>query len=463
VQLEQSHLEFNEIDPAQFGISRRWLQLGVLALGLAGLFAVLLVLSRMPGSEAFFPWVDFFRTALVVHVDQSVLIWFLSMAGLVGSLLIKPSTSLRLWQQLAFALALTGTLGIALSAFVGEGAPLMNNYVPVLQRPFFFFMLGIFGLGVALQSLLVLLAHQGLRRTAPDGFHLPTLAGLTLSLAVLISLLAVVISGWQIPAEVQGQGYYEYLFWGGGHSLQFAYTQLVMLAWLLLAWYSGVALPGRGVWYAGLLILGFLPVLSTPLIYLLYETVSLEARTAFTRQMQFGGGLAVIPVGFLVIWGLLRSTPAEPASRPLRRSLWMSLLLFFSGGLVALFISGVNTIIPAHYHGSIVGVTLGLMGLAYLLLPRLGYAPAMGRLADWQPWIYGVGQLLHIGGLAVSGAMGIQRKTAGAAQGLDSLAAKAAMGVMGVGGLLAVIGGILFVWIMLKAFLQRADRKPERS
>ena len=94
------------------------------------------------------------------------------------------------------------------------------------------------------------------------------------------------------------------------------------------------------------------------------------------------------------------------------------------------------------------------MGLAYLLLPRLGYAPVRGRLADLQPWIYGLGQLLHIGGLAVSGAMGIQRKTAGAAQGLDSLAAKTAMGVMGLGGLLAVIGGILFVWIMLRAFMK---------
>jgi hypothetical protein len=455
VQLEQSHIDFDEIEQSQASISRRWLQLGVLALGLAGLFAVLLVLSRMPGSEAFFPWVDFFRTALVIHVDQSVLIWFLSMAGLVGALLIRPSPSLRIWQQLAFALALTGTLGIALSAFVGEGAPLLNNYVPVLQRPFFFLMLGIFGLGVALQSLLVLLGHQGLRRSAPAGIHLPTLAGLTLSLAVVISLLAVVVAWWQIPAEVVGQGYYEYLFWGGGHSLQFAYTQLVMLAWLLLAWHSGVVLPGRSVWYLGLLILGVLPVLSTPLIYLLYDTVSLASRTAFTRQMQMGGGLAVIPVGALVIWGLLRSSPADPASRPLRRSLWMSLLLFFAGGLIALFISGVNTIIPAHYHGSIVGVTLGLMGLAYLLLPRLGYAPAAGRLADWQPWIYGIGQLLHIGGLAISGAMGIQRKTAGAAQGLDSLAAKASMGVMGLGGLLAVVGGILFVWIMLRGFLKR--------
>jgi hypothetical protein len=68
-----------------------------------------------------------------------------------------------------------------------------------------------------------------------------------------------------------------------------------------------------------------------------------------------------------------------------------------------------------------------------------------------------VGQLLHIGGLAASGALGIQRKTAGAAQGLDSLAAKLSMGVMGIGGLLAVIGGILFVLVVIGAFARRTD------
>jgi cytochrome c oxidase subunit I len=455
VQLEQSHVEFKVISAVQRGLARRWLQLGVLSLGLAGLFAVLLVLSRTPGSEAFFPWIDFFRTALVIHVDQSVLIWFLSMAGLVGSLLMTASARLTPWQWLAFAMALAGTLGIALSAFVGEGTPLMNNYVPVLQRPFFFYMLMLFALGVALQSLLALSAGRALFNPASRSIHLPTLAGLTLSLAVLISLLAVVTAWWQIPGEVEGQAYYEYLFWGGGHTLQFAYTQLIMLAWLLLAWYSGAHLPASGRWYAALLLLGVAPVAMTPLIYLLHDTVTLESRTAFTRLMQIGGGLAVIPVGALVTWGLINSPNSDPAHRPLRRCLWMSLLLFFAGGLISLFIAGVNTIIPAHYHGSIVGVTLALMGLAYLLLPKLGYTPAQGRLASWQPWIYGFGQLLHIGGLAVSGAMGIQRKTAGAAQGLDSLAAKLSMGVMGVGGLLAVIGGILFVWVMLRAFFVR--------
>ncbi len=428
----------------------RWLQLGVLALGLAGLFALLLVLSRTPGSEAFFPWVDFFRTALVVHVDQSVLIWFLAMSGVVWCLTAEAGAGSVRLQYLAFGLAMMGALGIALSAFLGDGAPLMNNYVPVLQRPLFFLTLGLFGFGIALQALIGLSTYQNVMRSH---LHLPSLAAFTVALAVLISLAALLTAWWQIPAEVTGQSYYEYLFWGAGHSLQFAYTQLIILAWLWLALHSGVALPGDSRWYYWLLILGIAPVLLVPLIYLFYQTVTIESRTAFTQLMQYGGGLAVTPIGMLIFIGLLHANRAEPNERPLRRSLWMSMLLFFSGGAIALFISGVNTIIPAHYHGSIVGVTMGLMGLAYLLLPKLGYPPVQGRLAELQPWIYGIGQLLHITGLAMSGAMGIQRKTAGAAQGLDTLSAKLAMGVMGIGGLLAVIGGVIFVWVMLRVFI----------
>ena len=116
-----------------------------------------------------------------------------------------------------------------------------------------------------------------------------------------------------------------------------------------------------------------------------------------------------------------------------------------------MLISGVNTIIPAHYHGSIVGVTLAFMGLTYLLLPQLGFRAPSGRLATLQPYLYAGGQLLHITGLAWSGALGIQRKTAGAAQGLHGAPEIAAMGLMGLGGLVAIIGGFLFLVVALRA------------
>jgi heme/copper-type cytochrome/quinol oxidase subunit 1 len=148
-----------------------------------------------------------------------------------------------------------------------------------------------------------------------------------------------------------------------------------------------------------------------------------------------------------------------PAHAPLRSALVASMLLFAAGGLIGVFISGSNVKIPAHYHGCIVGVTLALMGLVYLLLPRLGYRAPVGHLATWQPALYGGGQLLHIIGLVWSGGYGVQRKVAGAEQVLRSTSEIAGMGLMGLGGLIAIIGGLLFVLVVWKA-LRVVDGKP---
>jgi cytochrome c oxidase subunit I len=62
-----------------------------------------------------------------------------------------------------------------------------------------------------------------------------------------------------------------------------------------------------------------------------------------------------------------------------------------------------------------------------------------------------VGQLLHITGLVWSGGYGVQRKVAGAEQVLRAPGEVAGMALMGLGGLLAIAGGLLFVIVVLKA------------
>jgi len=87
----------------------------------------------------------------------------------------------------------------------------------------------------------------------------------------------------------------------------------------------------------------------------------------------------------------------------------------------------------------------------YYLLPRMGFGRPQGRLATLQPALYGAGQLLHIAGLLWSGGYGVQRKAAGGEQVLRGAEQVAAMGLMGLGGLLAVAGGILFAVVVLRA------------
>ena len=116
-----------------------------------------------------------------------------------------------------------------------------------------------------------------------------------------------------------------------------------------------------------------------------------------------------------------------------------------------------NTIITAHYHGTGGAISLAFMGLAIHLLPRLGYRTPDLKWATLMSYIYGAGQLLHILGLLWSGGYGVQRKVAGAAQGLQGFAQKAGMGLMGLGGLIAVIGGIMFLVVVFKAMRRPAQ------
>ncbi|MFN7452136.1 MAG: hypothetical protein ACK5R5_04440, partial [Alphaproteobacteria bacterium] len=57
---------------------RRWLMLGVAALAIAGLFSLILVIARTPQLAGL---KELFSVALVVHVDLSVLVWFLAVMG----------------------------------------------------------------------------------------------------------------------------------------------------------------------------------------------------------------------------------------------------------------------------------------------------------------------------------------------------------------------------------------------
>jgi heme/copper-type cytochrome/quinol oxidase subunit 1 len=206
--------------------------------------------------------------------------------------------------------------------------------------------------------------------------------------------------------------------------------------------------------------LALLAVFVTPYAYLAHDIASVEHRNLLTWGMRAGGGPAIVPIGLAVVLALRGARSATAAERPLRAALLASVLLFAAGGLIGVFIQGSNVRIPAHYHGCIVGVTLALMGLVVHLLPRLGYGTPSSRLAALQPWVYGAGQLMHIVGLVWSGGYGVQRKVAGAEQVLRSASEVAGMALMGLGGAVAIVGGVLFVVVVIAAM--RPSARPPR-
>ena len=431
-------------------LARAWLGLGIAALIGSGLLALLLVLSRTPGIQHMFPLRDFFRAALVVHVDLSVLIWFMAFAAVLWSLAGNSRFAAMGWA--GFALATTGTVLMTLSPFFPEARPLLNNYIPVLQQPVFFAGLIIVGAGCGLTILRALLTippkvGAGDTANAASALRFGALLG---AIAGAVALGSFVLSWLTVP-DAEGQGLWEMVFWGGGHVLQFQHALLVAVAWFWLADELGApaAVSPRATF--ALFLFATLPLLAVPLIYSNWAVGSAFHTANFARLMEVGHPL----MAPLVIFAAASLWQVRGKSVPAKSALMASMILFIVGGVLAYLIKGVNVVIPAHYHGSIVGVTLGFMGLSYVLLPRLGFGSADGRMARWQPYVYGGGQLIHVLGLAWSGGYGVQRKVAGAEQVLTTLPQKIGMGMMGLGGLIAIIGGVMFVVVCLRAMLKK--------
>ncbi len=438
--------------PAPDSGSRRlatgWLLLALGSLVIAGLYTLLIVLSRTPGIQDIFPWVDFFHTALVVHVDLTVVVWFLSFAGVLWSL--NSSTTCQACGWVALYLCVGGAIVISIAPFLGAADPLMNNYVPVLRDPIFFAGLGLFGVGFSLLVLRGLFFSQAVGHYIRSGAALRF--GLYTALVIgLLSMLALFASWLGMPAFAQDTTYYELLFWGSGHTIQFMHVQLMLVAWLWLAAASGAKLRLNPRVALLLFALGALPALFSIYIYWAYEVGSANHLLGFTWQMQFGGGLAALPFALIILLAVLSTGRAIAAAKAERSALWFSILLFGAGGVIGFLIDGSNVTVPAHYHGSIVAVTLAFMGLTYHLLPMLGFRKPVGRSVNLQPVIFGIGQLMHVLGLALSGDRGVQRKVAGEAQVLDNIQEFTGMAIMGIGGLIAIVGGIMFLVIVFKA------------
>ncbi len=457
--MTNSHFPLAQLFPENSSLPKaafRWLMIGVWSLAVAGIFAVILVVARTPGFCGMPFFLKLFHEALVVHVDLSVLVWFLSIACMFLSLAspvsgVNTKNALLSYLNPAGQLCFVGGMFfIAVSPVDPKGEGIMSNYIPVIMSPLFFF-----GLSLLLCGVGLMIAHFFAYKKYNQVFSGPVKFGIYGS--AIISLFVIFAFFWSyhlLPPEIDGQQYYEMLFWGGGHVLQFVHTQLLLVCWLWLMMALNPEFTiSRKLLYI-LFSIGPIVAIATPIPYFLYDITSPGYRAFFTDGMIIAGGIAPLVFAVFIIPALWKKRSARKGrNRALWSSLFMSLLLFVYGGFLAGLIQGQNVVIPAHYHGSIVGVTLAFMGISYLLLERFGYNNiASLRLAYWQPIVYGVGQIMHISGLAYSGGYGgLQRKTpcGGGIELAPDI--KAAMGFMGMGGLLAIIGGLLFVVVVGKA------------
>jgi hypothetical protein len=453
------------------------LHLAVGSLIIAGCLSLLLVAGRLPGIAEAIGDPLFFKRCLVVHVDLALVVWFAAVAGAMFALL--PAT--RREQQVFNTGTVIAVGGVGLmigGALVRGAAPVLSNYVPVIAHPLFITGVVLFFGGI----LLCFLDGRLFRPTQPAPHaslaHAPlwvppeVAAGLKTSALAYLVAMVTFVAGWiGTPASLDDRNYYELVFWGGGHVLQVANVAAMLSVWLWLL----ASLLGRPVlrpttaWYLFAILLA--PHLIGPVLAQ-DGTLSSVYRLGFTRLMQFG----IAPV-VLVLLGLCAKQLGQAfAAGRLTRRAWLDPRLIgfaLSAGMtVGGFVLGAsirssNTMIPGHYHASIGAVTMAFMAITYQLLQPLGFRfelPRFPRLVPAQLACFGLGQVIFALGFGWAGLNGAGRKAYATEQHVRSASEYAGLIVMGVGGVIAVVGGLLFLGLVIGAWrFRQASQNEELS
>jgi hypothetical protein len=333
--------------------------------------------------------------------------------------------------------------------------PVLSNYVPVIDHPAYFG-----GLVCWLAGVMLFSAHALVTPARTDAKALTPGAVVALRASAALNLLAIAtfIGAWQTTPLAPPATYFELIFWGGGHVLQAANAAAMLGLWLhlLQRWTRRELLPPAAV----LALMAALVVPETFMPPLAFggttQTNYYFMATHLMRWTIFPVVLVVLGTAAVKIWrrrGALEWSDYRWAG--LAGSATLTLFGFILGSLIR----GSSTLVPGHYHCAIGAVTLALMTAAYEFCPVVFPAPSASkpRRARLQLLLFGSGQAVFGLGFAWAGAYGLGRKQYGAEQHVRTVGEYLGLSVMGLGGLVAVAGGIFFLAVMLRGI--RASRR----
>ncbi|MBA3854783.1 MAG: cytochrome c oxidase subunit I, partial [Gemmatimonas sp.] len=165
------------------------------------------------------------------------------------------------------------------------------------------------------------------------------------------------------------------------------------------------------------------------------------------------------------LFGWLRRAPwGDPGFS----SLVLSVIIFgFVGGITGVTIGTeqINIVVhntlrvPGHFHSTVVsGTAMAFMGVTYYLLPLVfRRRVAFWGLAKIQPYLFSLGVLLLAMGMTFAGSFGVPRRHwdisfANAPYAVEfTPAVDLMLAIMGIGGILAVTGALIFIAIAVKS------------
>ena len=467
----------------------------VVYLLLGGILAVGVVLTRWPAVH----WLaaDNFYMVLTAHGIDMLIFWiiFFEIAVLYfcSSTLLRCRIATPRIAWLGFALMLIGSVTTNVAIFQGDSSVMMTSYVPmmaaagVLSRPDpvrggragrLLRLLRHARRGQERENLPGLGAaghfrrdhrrhyrgvHHRLGRDHPDP-HLPHVGGQS--------------SRRWMPLM------YRTIWWAFGHSSQQINVAAHISIWYAIAAICFGAKPmservSRG---AFLLYILFLQLASAH--HLLADPgLSTEWKVVNTSYFMYFAVLASMIHGLTIpgaievaqrekgfTKGLFEWLRKAPWGNPVFSGMFISLIGFgFLGGISGVMMGTEqlnmiihNTIyVPGHFHATVViGTTLAFMALTYFLIPVLFKREMISPgLAKLQPYLFGLSMYFFVLVMMGAGTLGVSRRHWDMAMGGSPLAyefpgaAYLMMGLVGIAGVVAIIGGALYIYITVGSLL----------
>jgi cytochrome c oxidase subunit 1 len=461
---------------------------GIVLLLLGGVAALLVTLTRWPAVHLL-P-ADRFYQLLTSHGVNMLIFWliFFEIAVLhfCSSTLLKVRIATPKIAWAGFGLMVAGALINNLAILNGDASVMMTSYVPMPANPYFYLGLILFAVGALIGCFVFLgtLVVAKEEKTYEGSIPLVTFGALTACIIAVFTIASGAII--LIPTYLWSIGYinhidpatYRLIWWALGHS-----SQQINVAAHVAVWYAIAAivfgarpLSEKVSRTAFFLYIAFLQLASAH--HLLVDPgLSSEWKIFNTSYAMYLAVLASMVHGLTVPGsievaqrakgytnGLFEWLRKAPWGNPIFSGMFISLVGFgFIGGIsgVIMGTEQINIIIhntiyvPGHFHATVViGTTLAFMSLTYFLIPTLFRKKIMfPGLVKWQPYLFGFGMGGFTLAMMGAGTLGVERRHwdmafADSLLGFDYPAsAYTLMGIVGITGTAAVLGGAIFVLV----------------
>jgi cytochrome c oxidase subunit 1 len=472
----------------------------VVMLLVGGVTALMVTLTRWPAVHLL-P-ADKFYQLLTIHGINMLIYWliFFEIAILYfcSSTLLKVRLATPRLAWVGFFLMVAGAVLNNLSVLAGRSSVMMTSYVPMPADPNFYLGLILFAVGALIGCFIFLgtLVVAREEKTYDGSIPLVTFGALTACIIAIftIAMGAVIL----IPTYLWSVGListidpamYRLVWWGFGHSSQQINVAAHVSVWYLIAAvvFGAKPLSEKVSRMAFLLYICFLQLASAHHLLVdpglssswkIFNTsyaMYLAVLASMVHGLTVPGSIEVAQRAKGLTRGLFEWLRKAPWGNPVFSGMFISLVGFgFIGGIsgVVMGTEQINIIIhntiyvPGHFHATVVlGTTLAFMSLTYFLIPVLFRRQVvLPGLAKWQPYLFGGGMGVFTLAMMGAGTLGVQRRHwdmsfTDSLIGFDYPAsAYTLMGIVGVSGVTAIVGGAIFVLITVVSvfFGKRVD------